>query len=99
MRQTFLRSVTVIEQRSIAAVRAERHRSGKTIRAADLPRRWDGQHLAGRQIDRRTICGRRRLCGGYPKRSEKSEGKTKKLAAGGANHNASGQKPLKMKSR
>src|ERR1700723_2580627 len=94
VRQALLRSVAVIEQCGIAAIRTEGNRSGKTIRAADLPRGWDGQHFAGRQVDGRAISGRRRLCRGYPKGSEKSEGKTKKLAAGGANHDASVQEPL-----
>jgi hypothetical protein len=92
--QALLRSITIIEQRGIAAVRTEGNRSGKTIRAADLPRRRDRQQFAGRQVDGRPICGPCRLCRGDRERSEKSEGKTKKLTAGGANHDASGQEPL-----
>ena len=50
MRQSFLRAMAIIEQRGVTAVGAQHHRYGKTVRAANVSRRWDCELLAAGQV-------------------------------------------------
>ena len=84
MRQRFLRAIAVVQQRGVAAVRTQHHRRGKAVGAANASWRWNGQHLAGRQHDGRTISGGR-LC----KNSRGTQQNKNRKTEDGTNHGAS----------
>jgi len=79
--QSFLRPMAIIEERGVTSVGAEDHRHGKTVRAANVSRRWDCELLAAGQIHDGIARLRQSQCAWHDQENTSSEKK--------ANHDAS----------